>query len=141
MKRLVLLCSLLALAACVPPPPAPPSVPPPPPPMAAAPVFTVYFGWDRATVGPAGWKILRQAADVFRSGGHPVVRITGYTDTSGMVGRNARLARRRAERVAHILARMGVPWRAMTIGIDSGLAVPTAPGVVEPRNRRVTIME
>ena len=67
MKRaIVLFCSLLALAACVPPPPPPP--PPPPGPLAApvgARVFTVYFGWNRSWVGPAGMAVLQQAAAVY----------------------------------------------------------------------------
>jgi OmpA-OmpF porin, OOP family len=143
MKRLVLLCSMLVLAACAPPPPAPPPAPPPPP-MAAAPqIFTVYFGWDRSWVGPLGIQILQQAANAYHAGGPVAVHVTGYTDTSGSPGFNDRLSTRRADHVARILARMGVPWQAMTIvgEGENGLAVPTPPGVPDARNRRVTIAE
>lgn len=147
MKRALVLCSLLALAACVPPPPPPPPGPPPVP-MAAPPavparVFTVYFGWNRSWVGPAGIAILRQAANVYHAGGVVTVQVTGYTDTSGSPAYNQRLSERRAYHVAHILTRMGVPWRAMTIAGrgENDLAVPTPPGVREPRNRRVTVVE
>ena len=121
MKRAIVLCSLLAMAACVPVPPPPP--PPPPPPMAGpagARVFTVYFGWNRSWVGPHG-----------------------YTDTSGSVPYNQRLSERRARHVADVLFRMGVPAQAMAIGGvgENNLAVPTADGVREPRNRRVTVVE
>ena len=143
MKRaIVLFCSLLALAACVPPPPPPP----PPPPMVApagARVFTVYFGWNRSWVGPAGMAILQQAALVYRAGGVVTVQVTGYTDTSGSATYNLRLSARRAKHVAHILAHMGVPWNAMALGAagETNLAVPTPNGVREPQNRRVTVVE
>lgn len=141
MKRLILLCSMLALAACAPPPP-PPVAPPPPPPMATGlHVYTVYFGWDRSWVRPIGFRILRQAANAYHAGGVVSVHVTGFTDTSGTPRGNARLAKLRAIHVARILARMGVPWKAMTIASDSGLAVPTPPGVPDARNRRVTIVE
>jgi OOP family OmpA-OmpF porin len=146
MKRaIVLFCSLLALAACV-PPPEPPPPPPPPGPLSApvgARVFTVYFGWNRSWVGPAGMAVLQQAAAVYRAGGAVTVQITGYTDTSGSAGYNLRLSARRAKHVAHILGHMGVPWNAMAIAAagETNLAVPTPDGVPEPRNRRVTVVE
>ena len=145
MKRaIVLFCSLLALAACVPPPAPPP--PPPPGPLAApvgARVFTVYFGWNRSWVGPAGMAVLQQAAAVYRAGGVVRVQVTGYADTSGAPGYNLRLSARRAKHVAHVLAHLGVPWNAMTIAAagETNLAVPTPDGVPEARNRRVTVVE
>lgn len=142
MKRVLALCTLLLMAACVPvPAPAPP--PPPPPPPMAAKVFTVYFAWNRSWVGPQGVAILRQAAATFRAGGVVTVQVTGYTDTSGSAAYNQRLSVRRARTVAHILGHMGVPWRAMTVAGrgENDLAVPTPNGVREPRNRRVTVVE
>src|ERR1700744_3810560 len=103
MKRVVALCSVLALAACV-----PPSSPPPPPPPGAvvmpngARVFTVYFGWNRSWVGPPGIAVLQQAAAVYRAGGVVQVQVPGYTDTSGSAAYNQRLSVRRAQHVAHI---------------------------------------
>jgi OmpA-OmpF porin, OOP family len=145
MKRaIVLFCSLLTLAACVPPPPPPP---PPPPTGLAAPVgtrvFTVYFGWNRSWVGPAGMAVLQQAAAVYRAGGVVTVQVTGFADTSGSAGYNLRLSTRRAQHVSNVLNSMGVPWNAMTIAAagETNLAVPTADGVPEPRNRRVTVVE
>ena len=145
MKRaIVLFCSLLALAACVPPPAPPP--PPPPGPLAApvgARVFTVYFGWNRSWVGPAGMAVLQQAAAVYRAGGVVRVQVTGYADTSGAPSYNLRLSARRAKHVAHVFAHLGVPWNAMTIAAagETNLAVPTSDGVPEARNRRVTVVE
>ena len=143
MKRVLALCSLLIIAACAPVlAPAPPP-PPPPPPMASAKVFTVYFAWNRSWVGPQGMAILKQAADTFAAGGVVTVQVTGYTDTSGSRRYNQRLSTRRAQHVAHILAHMGVPWKAMAVAGrgENDLAVPTPPGVREPRNRRVTVVE
>ena len=141
MKRALALCSLLIMAACAPvPAPAPP---PPPPPAPVAQVFTVYFAWNRSWVGPQGMAILKQAADTFKGGGLVTVQVTGYTDTSGSARYNQRLSVRRARNVAHILAHMGVPWRAMSVAGrgESDLAIPTPDGVREPRNRRVTVVE
>ena len=147
MKRMVVLfCSLLALAACV-PPPAPPPPPPPPGPLAGPPpgarVFTVYFGWNRSWVGPAGMAVLQQAAAVYRAGGVVTVQVTGYADSTGSPGYNLRLSARRAKHVAYILTRMGVPWRTMQIAAagETNLAVPTPNGVPDARNRRVTVVE
>jgi outer membrane protein OmpA-like peptidoglycan-associated protein len=142
MKRLVILLSLLAMAACAPLVPPPP--PPPIPPAAAMPrVFTVYFAWNRSWVGPEGIAILQQAANAFKAGGVVTVQVTGYTDTSGPASYNMRLSVRRAQHVAQILAKMGVPWTAMAIQGrgETDLAVPTPDGVREPRNRRVTVIE
>jgi OOP family OmpA-OmpF porin len=143
MKRAIVLCSLLALAACVPAPPPPP----PPGPVAGMPVgarvFTVYFGWNRSWVGPSGMAILQQAASVYAAGGVVAVQVTGHADTSGSVPYNQRLSDRRAKHVADTLVRMGVPPQAIAIGGvgENDLAVPTQDGVREPRNRRVTVVE
>jgi len=142
MKRVMILGALLIMAGCVPPPP--PAPPPAPPVAAPAPVmFTVYFAWNRAWIGPEGWAILQQAADVYKSGGHATVQITGYTDTTGEAGYNQRLSERRAAHVAWALAHLGVPQTAMTVigRGESDLAVPTPQGVPDARNRRVTIVE
>ena len=87
--------------------------------------------------------ILQQAAAVYKAGGVVTVQITGYADTSGSVPYNQRLSERRAKHVADALYHMGVPAQAMAIGGvgENNLAVPTADGVREPRNRRVTVVE
>src|SRR5882672_5252163 len=118
MKRVLVLISLLALAACV--PAAPPPPPPPPPGSVAgmhpgARVFTVYFGWNRSWLGQVGVGVMQQAADVYRAGGVVTVQVTGYTDTSGSMRYNQRLSERRALHVAQVLTKMGVPWNAMAI--------------------------
>jgi len=144
MKRAIIVCSLLAVAACV---PVPPPAPPPPAPVAAGPVgarvFTVYFDWNRSTVGPDAMAILQQAAAAYRAGGAVSVRVTGHADTSGSVRYNQRLSEKRAKSVADSLVGMGVPPQTIVFGGvgENDLAVPTPDGVREPRNRRVTVVE
>jgi len=146
MKRAIILCSLLAVAACAPLPPPPPP-PPPPVPVAAGPVgarvFTVFFDWNRSTVGPDAMAVLQQAAAVYRAGGVVRVQVTGHTDTSGSVRYNQKLSERRAKQVADALVGMGVSPQTIVLGGvgENDLAVPTADGIREPRNRRVTIAE
>jgi OOP family OmpA-OmpF porin len=145
MKRAIILCSLLAVAACAPIPPPPP--PAPPEPVAAAPVgarvFTVFFEWNRSSVGRGATAILQQAAAVYRAGGVVRVQVTGHTDTSGAVRYNQKLSERRARQVADALVAMGVPPQTIVFGGvgENDLAVPTPDSVREPRNRRVTITE
>jgi OOP family OmpA-OmpF porin len=145
MKRAMIVCSLLAVAACVPVPP--PLAPPPPGPVVAgpvsAPVFTVFFDWNRSTIGPDAAAILQQAAASYRAGGVVRVHVTGHTDTSGSVRYNQRLSERRARNVSDALVALGVPAQTIMFGGvgENDLAVPTPDSVREPRNRRVTIVE
>jgi OmpA-OmpF porin, OOP family len=144
MKRAMIACSLLAVAACV---PVPPPAPPPPLPVAAGPVgarvFTVFFDWNRSAVGPAAAAILQQAAATYRAGGVVSIQVTGHTDTSGSVRYNQRLSERRAKNVSDALVHLGVPAQTIVFGGvgENDLAVPTPDSVREPRNRRVTIVE
>jgi OmpA-OmpF porin, OOP family len=146
MKRLLLLGLLPAVAACAAPPPPPvAAAPPPPPPPAPAPPppYLVFFNWNSASVSPAGSEIIRLAADAYRAGAPVTVQVTGYTDTSGSPGYNQRLSVRRANAAAAVLVRDGVPQSALVVSGrgENDLRVPTPPGVREPQNRRVEIVE
>lgn len=71
----------------------------------------------------------------------PDVLVIGHTDTTGSDTLNDALGQQRAEAVRDILVRLGVApadIRAVSRG-SRELAVPTGPGVDEPRNRRVVI--
>ncbi|MGH7030568.1 MAG: OmpA family protein [Stellaceae bacterium] len=144
MKRLLLLCSLLALVACAQPAPPPPvaTAPPPPPPPPQT-TFTVFFPWDSATLTPEGAQIVQAAATNFKAGAPSTVQVTGYTDTSGSPAYNQQLSERRAQSVASDLGQQGVPQSALVITGQgqNDLRVPTPPGVREPQNRRVEIVE
>ena len=124
-----------------PPPPAPAAVPAPPP--AAPKVFIVFFDWDKDTITPEGHAIIQQAADAYKAGAPVQIQVTGYTDRSGSPGYNQRLSERRANNVARALAALGVPRDQMIVAGrgENDNRVPTAPGVREPQNRRVEIVE
>ncbi len=120
------------------PPPAPQAPPPPPPHQ----VYLVFFDWDRYNITPEGMQILQAAADHYRAGGAVQIQVTGYTDLSGSAGYNQRLSERRANAVAVVLERLGVPRNEMIVtgrGMNDP-RVPTPLGVREPQNRRVEIV-
>ncbi|HKX09039.1 MAG TPA: OmpA family protein, partial [Stellaceae bacterium] len=129
----------------LPPPVTPVAAPPPPqpapPPAAQAPVFVVYFDFDKATLTPEAMGIIKQAADAFRRTGAVTVRIDGYTDLAGTAQYNIGLSKRRADAVRAELARDGVPNTVVAEAWHGkeNPAVPTPDGVREPRNRRVTL--
>ncbi len=80
------------------------------------------------------------AAANARSGSDMVV--IGYTDTVGTPRSNDELSLRRAMQVKQLLSQRGFPVERIEAagrGMRE-LAVPTADGVNEPRNRRVTVV-
>jgi OmpA family len=104
--------------------------------------YLVTFGLDQTTLTPQDREVIRQAAEDFRQNQSPRITVTGYTDTSGSATHNLDLSQQRAEVVADQLTQEGVPATSIvTIGRgEEDLLVPTADGVVEPRNRRVEIV-
>ena len=107
---------------------------------------TVYFEFDKAAItGQAQAKIDSFVAEMKQI--QPVVTlyIAGHADTSGPSDYNVNLSEDRAASVRMELERQG-----MTVGAykdleieaegETDLAVPTADGVREPRNRRVEII-
>jgi OmpA-OmpF porin, OOP family len=127
-------------------PPAPVAAPPaaaaaPPPPVARN--YTVYFDLDKATLTETGRQVVAAAAANFKQGQVAHIDVTGHTDTTGSARHNQGLSERRAATVRAELIRDGVaPDQIVTRGLgESDLAVPTAAGVNEPRNRRVVIVE
>jgi hypothetical protein len=97
--------------------------PPPPAPMAATPA-----------PGP-------QAIAAARKGQQSRITVVGHTDTSGSPGYNQKLSERRAGVVKDVLVQMGArPESIQVSGVgESDLAVQTADGVKEPKNRRAVI--
>jgi outer membrane protein OmpA-like peptidoglycan-associated protein len=103
--------------------------------------FQVFFDWDKATLTPQAKDIIAKAADEFKRSGSARLVATGHTDTSGSASYNMGLSIRRAEAVKAELVRLGVPAGVITtIGRgQQDLLVPTADGVREAQNRRVSI--
>lgn len=130
-----------------PPPPEPQAAaattaaPPPPAPPPAARPYEVYFEFDRANLTPDARQVVQQAAQSALQGNVTNIVATGHTDTVGTDSYNLALSKRRAAAVKAELIKDGVSGNEIsTNGVgENDLAVPTGPGVNEPRNRRVEI--
>ena len=140
MKRFLLVCSLVAIAACAqqpPPPPVaanpPPPLPPPPPPITYT--YTVYFDYNSSQLGPAAREVVRFAADGYKARPPSSVQVTGYTDPSGSAGYNQRLSLRRANAVAAELQSDGVPQSALVVSGQGESSKEPTPG----QDRRVDV--
>lgn len=109
----------------------------------AAREFTVYFPFNKSTLSPEGRSVIAEAVSTAKQGQMTHIAVTGHTDTVGSEQYNQNLSDRRADAVRKALLAEGVADESIaTKGVGkSDLAVPTADGVKEPRNRRVVIME
>jgi len=117
----------------------PPPVQVPAPPARS---YLVFFDFDKSDLTADALKIVDQAAANAAPAKATEITVTGHTDTVGSDAYNLRLSRRRAESVAARLEKDGIPASEIAI-VAKGkrdLLVPTADGVREPQNRRVTIV-
>jgi outer membrane protein OmpA-like peptidoglycan-associated protein len=114
---------------------------PPPPPQQRN--FTVYFDFNKTTLTPEARGIIQQAAVATKEVPVTHISVVGHTDTVGSAEYNQRLSEQRAQVVRAELIKDGVPADSiMALGVGkTGLAIPTAEGVKEPRNRRSVIIE
>lgn len=103
--------------------------------------FTAYFDFNSAKLTADSIQVLTQAFDAARSGGQSSISVVGHTDTSGAEVYNKTLSRKRAEAIKDILVKMGARPDAIQVsGVgENDLAVQTAAGVREPKNRRAVI--
>lgn len=103
--------------------------------------YTVFFGFDSANLDPDARATVDTAVRQTRNVTPISVSVAGYTDSSGPDAYNRELAGKRADAVVAALTSQGVP----AVRIDdvahgeARLAVHTADGVAEARNRRVVI--
>lgn len=103
----------------------------------------VFFDLNKATIKAQYNDALNKVASDLVKDTAVRVQVSGYTDTTGSPGYNQSLSVRRAQTVANYLAGKGVSRDRLTV-VGYGeqrqyLAVPTADGVLEPKNRRVEI--
>jgi len=114
-----------------------------PPPAAAPQVvnYTVFFDFGSWTLTAEQLTTLQQAIATARAGGQSRITIVGHTDTVGSASFNQALSVKRANVVAEALVDLGARREAIqTSGVgETDLAVPTADGVREPKNRRAVI--
>lgn len=125
-----------------------PAPPPRPAPVATAPVaapapsdYTVYFDLDSWTLTAEDLAVITNVINTARAGGQSHITIVGHTDTSGSAAHNKRLSLRRANVVVEALVDMGARRAAIqATGVgETDLAVQTADGVKEAKNRRAVI--
>jgi outer membrane protein OmpA-like peptidoglycan-associated protein len=130
-------------------PPPPPVAPPPvaaapvaPAPVASAPAdYTVYFDFDSWTLTAEDLTVLTNVINTARAGRQSHITVIGHTDTAGPSDYNQNLSVKRANVVVEALVDMGARRAAIEAsGVgESDLAVATADGVREPKNRRAVI--
>jgi len=101
----------------------------------------ITFDLDRADVQASFYPVLNSVAKVLKHYDKTIVSVDGYTDTSGSAEHNMTLSQERAQSVAGYLQGQGVqPQRFAVRGWgETNLKVPTADGVKNAANRRVTI--
>jgi outer membrane protein OmpA-like peptidoglycan-associated protein len=118
-----------------------PAPPAPAPVAATSSDYTVYFDFDSWTLTGEDLTVLQNAVNTARAGGQSRISIVGHTDTSGSQGYNQHLSQHRANVVEEALVDMGARREAIqTSGVgESDLAVATADGVKESRNRRAVV--
>ncbi len=113
----------------------------PPPPPAATADYTVYFNFDSWTLTGEQLTTLQNAINAARAGRQSSIIVVGHTDTSGSPGYNQALSLKRANVVTETLVDMGARREAIRVsGVgETDLAMPTADGVREPKNRRTVV--
>ena len=112
-----------------------------PAPQATAPKsFTVLFDFDKFDLSTEAQNVVISAISAAKEWAQRVF-IVGHTDTAGDATYNMSLSQKRAATVEKAFTDSGVPattLEASGVG-EKDLAVPTADGVADKANRRVTI--
>src|SRR5437899_4057004 len=128
-----------------PPPPAPAPPPPPPPPGKAEPLVTLHgpqFDFNKATLKPAGKKMVDEAVTVMKDKPSMRVSVEGHTDSIGSDAYNQRLSERRAHAVRDYMVSQGVDAARISVK-GCGKTKPIASNKTEAgraENRRVEII-
>ena len=133
-----------------------PPPPPPPPPAAEAPrpaveepedvkiaprFYSIFFDFDSDMVSDVASRVIDEILSDWQSRDGQLA-LVGHADSTGPADYNLGLSQRRAKNVRAMLEEGGMSSARLTdTGVgETDLAVPTADGVREPRNRRVTVI-
>jgi len=102
----------------------------------------VHFLHDSSELTPGAQRKIKEAAEWFRNNNPSKIRVVGFSDTRGTADYNLVLSQRRADSVASLLVRAGIPEDRLEIeGMgEFSLPEPTGDGIAEPLNRCVGIM-
>lgn len=102
--------------------------------------FIIFFNLDGKEPSDDGLRVIAAAAAHWRKYQATRILISGYTDGTGSARHNQSLSEQRAERVADMLAGMGVPRNRMVVS-GYGIKYPRIPVPgAEIQNRRVQII-
>jgi outer membrane protein OmpA-like peptidoglycan-associated protein len=104
--------------------------------------LTILFGTGQFQLGPEDVACVEKMAKGAASRGTKRIVVYGHTDTVGGSEFNQRLSEDRAELVARIFARAGIPWSRLEVagfGETKPLVKTGQDETAEPENRRVKI--
>lgn len=103
--------------------------------------FQLYFDSGTADPVPQARVLIAQAVALVAQRPHVFLMVAGHADAVGSDELNDRISRRRADVVRSLLLEQGVSAKAVQTSSHGkrNPLVPTADGVAEPRNRRVTL--
>lgn len=104
--------------------------------------FTLYFDEATDVLTAESQSRLPAIFDAVRDRRSTAVSVTGHTDTTGDPASNYQLGLKRAQRVADLLIARGLPASNVFVAShgEADLAVKTARGKAEQRNRRVEVI-
>ncbi len=106
-------------------------------------VLEVQFDFNKSAIKPEYAALIKQLVDATQSNKNIKVSVVGHTDTMGSKDYNYSLGGKRAEAVQKMLIGYGVP-ASQIVAVSAGeedLAVPTADGVANAKNRRVQVVK
>jgi outer membrane protein OmpA-like peptidoglycan-associated protein len=113
--------------------------------LAAAPrkpqIYTLYFGSDSTELAAASQSTLEQAIATARVTPNVDISVVGHSDATGSAEHNMDLSMRRAAAIRDALTKGGVAPGVIAVDYHAANnpAVPSPPGVGEPKNRRVEV--
>ena len=102
----------------------------------------IHFLHDSSALTPGAQRKVNEAAEWYRTNNPSKIRVVGFSDTRGSADYNLALSQRRADSVASLLIRAGIPAEKLEIeGMgELSLPEPTNDNVAEPLNRCVGIL-